>query len=84
VSIKAPGTLPAKEPAMKRNKDVQFCIERFNSMLNRSGLEPEQKSALESALMELKELRRNANPSKHDVYRVVRKVTEVLFSNFTK
>lgn len=68
---------------MKRNRDVQFCIEGLNSMLNRSGLGPEQKSALESALVELKSLRRNANPSKQDVYRVVRKVTELLFRNFT-
>lgn len=69
---------------MKRNKDVRFCIEVLNSMLDRSGLGPEQRSALESALMELKDLRRNANPSKQDVYRVVRRVTEVLLSNFTK
>jgi hypothetical protein len=69
---------------MKRNKDVQFCIGVLNSMLNRSGLGPEQSSALETALVELKGLRRNANPRKQDVYRVVRKVTEVLFANFTK
>ena len=49
---------------MKRNRDVQFSIEVLNSMLNRSGLGPEQKSALETALMELKDLRRNANPGK--------------------
>ncbi|MFZ0273249.1 MAG: hypothetical protein WB524_00835 [Acidobacteriaceae bacterium] len=69
---------------MKRNKDVQFSIEVLNSMLDRSGLGPEQKSALENALLELKGLRRNANPSKQEVYRVVRKVTELLFTNFTK
>lgn len=69
---------------MKRNRDVQFCIEVLKSMLNRGGLGPEQKGALESALMELKGLRRNAKPSKQDVYRVVRKVTEILFTNFTK
>lgn len=69
---------------MKRNKDVQFCIEVLNSMLNRSGLGPEQSSGLEAALVELKGLRRNANPGKQDVYRVVRRVTEVLFKNFTR
>jgi hypothetical protein len=69
---------------MKRNKDVQFCIEGLYSMLNKSGLGPEQKSGLESALVELKDLRRNANPSKQDVYRVIRKVAEVLFKNFIK
>lgn len=69
---------------MRRNKDVQFCIEGLTSMLDRSGLGSEQKSALGTALMELKSLRRNANPSKQEVYRVVRKVTEVLLTNFTK
>lgn len=69
---------------MKRNRDVQFCIEGLNSMLNRGGLGPEQKSALESALMELKGLRRNTNPRKQDVYWVVRKVTELLLTYFTK
>jgi hypothetical protein len=69
---------------MKRNRDVQFSIEVLNSMLNRSGLGPEQKSALETALVELKGLRRNANPGKREVYRVVRKVTELLFIHFTK
>ncbi len=69
---------------MKRNKDVQFCIEQLSSMLNRGGLEPEQKSGLEAALGELKRLRRNANPGKHDAYRVVRKVAEVLVRYFTK
>lgn len=69
---------------MKRNKDVQFCIEQLSSMLNRGGLGPGQKSALEAALEELKDLRRNANPRKQDVYRVVRKVAEVLIKYFTK
>ena len=69
---------------MKRIKDVQFCVEQLRSMLNRGGLGPEQKSALEAALEELKELRRNANPRKQDVYRVVRKVAEVLIKYFTK
>jgi len=69
---------------VKRIKDVQFCVEQLRSMLNRGGLGPEQKSALEAALEELKELRRNANPRKQDVYRVVRKVAEVLIKYFTK
>lgn len=69
---------------MKRSKDVQFCIEQLCSMLNRGGLEPEQKSGLEAALAELKRLRRNANPSKQDVYRAVRRVAEVLIKYFTK
>jgi hypothetical protein len=85
VSIIGTRHLPAKEPAyMKRNKDVQFCIEVLNSMLNRGGFGPEQKSGLEAALGELKQLRRNANPRKQDVYRAVRKVAEVLLKNFTK
>jgi hypothetical protein len=69
---------------MKRYKDLQFCIELLSSMLNGSGLGPEQRSALESALVELKSFRRNANPSKQEAYRVVRKVSEVLLSNFTR
>lgn len=84
MSIQGTRQLAGKGARMKRNKDVQFSIEVLNSMLSRSGLGPEQKSVLESALVELKGLRRDANPRKQKVYRVIRKVSELLFTNFTK
>ena len=56
---------------MRRNKDLQFCIEQLSFMLNRGGCKPEQKSALEAALGELKCLRRKSNPDKQYVYGVV-------------
>jgi hypothetical protein len=69
---------------MRRNKDLQFCIDQLSSMLNRSGCEPEQKSALEAALGELKCLRRKSKPDKHYVYGVVRTVAEALINNFKR
>jgi hypothetical protein len=68
---------------MKRNKDLQFCIEQLCSLLNRSGLGPEQKRVLETALVELKRLRRNANPTKQQVYLAVRRVADALLKSFT-
>ena len=82
--IRGTRLLPVKETAMRRSKDLQFCIEVLTSMLNRSGCEPEQKSALEAALGELRRLRKKSNPDKQYVYEVIRQIAEVLVYNFKR
>jgi hypothetical protein len=51
-------------------------------MLKRDGLEPEQISALEDAEAELTGLGRKPNPSRREIFRVVRKVAEAIIKNF--
>lgn len=67
---------------MKRNKDVQFCLDELQSMQNRDGLGPEQRSALENAKNELKRLRRKPHPTRGEIFKVVRKVAEAIIKNF--
>jgi hypothetical protein len=69
---------------MKKYKDVQFCLDELQSMQNRDGLEPEQRSALENAKRELKQLRRNPHPSRGEIFRVVREVTEAIIESFVR
>ena len=67
---------------MKKNKDVQFCLDELQSMQNRDGLEPEQRSALEKAKSELKRLRRKPHPSRGEIFKAVREVAEAIIKNF--
>jgi hypothetical protein len=69
---------------MKKQRDLQFCIEQLQSMLNRDGLEPEQRGALEHARDKLKQLRRMANPGKRETYETVRQIAEALLSFFKR
>jgi BMFP domain-containing protein YqiC len=63
---------------MKKNKDLQFCLEKLNSLQNRDGFEPEQKRTLEVARRRLKKLRGKANPAKTEIYRAVRQIAEAI------
>lgn len=67
---------------MKQDRNLQFCLDELQSMLNRSGLEPEQRSALENAKRKLKGLRRKPHPSRKEVFDAVREVAEAIISNF--
>jgi hypothetical protein len=67
---------------MKRDKDLQFCLDELQSMQNRDGLEPGRRSALESAKRKLKRLRRTPHPGRKEVFEVVREVAEVIIRNF--
>jgi hypothetical protein len=57
-------------------------MDQLRYMLKRDGLEPEQISALEDAEAELISLGRKPNPSRRDIFRVVRKVAEAIIKNF--
>lgn len=65
-----------------KNKNLKFCMDELRSLQNRSELEPEQRSRLESAMEELKKLWRKANPSRDEVYRTVRSVAEAILTTF--
>ena len=63
-------------------KDLQFSVDQLRFMLRRDGLEPEQISALEEAENELIRLGHKPNPSRREIFRVVRKVAEAIIKNF--
>jgi hypothetical protein len=63
-------------------EDLQFSMDQLRSMLKRDGLEPEQISALEKAEIELIRLGRKTNPTRREIFRVVRKVAEAIVKNF--
>jgi len=63
-------------------EDLQFSMDQLRFMLKRDGLEPEQISALEDAEIELIRLGRKTNPTRREIFRVVRKVTEAVVKNF--
>jgi hypothetical protein len=67
---------------MNKDKDLQFIMDQLQSMLNRDGLEPEQRSALERAKVELKQLRRKPNPTRREIYWAVRKIAEAIIKSF--
>lgn len=67
---------------MKKNRDLQFCLDQLQSMQSRDGLEPEQRSALENAKNEIKRLRRKAHPTRGEIFNAVREVVEAIIKNF--
>jgi hypothetical protein len=67
---------------MKKNKDLQFCLDQLQSMQNRDGLGPEQRSALQNAKNEMGRLRRKAHPKRGEIFKVVREVAEAIIKNF--
>ena len=67
---------------MKKDRNLQFCMDELQSMQNRDGLEPEQMSALENAEVELKRLWRKSNPGRREIFKVVRKVAEAILKTF--
>lgn len=82
VAFAAPASLPEKENGMKDDKNLRFCIDELQSMQNRDGLQPEQRSALENAKSKLKRLRREPHPSRKEVFEVVREVAEAIIKIF--
>jgi len=69
---------------MKDDKNLRFCMDKLQFMQNRNGIEPEQRSALENARNKLKRLRRKSNPSRREIFEVVREVAETIIKIFVK
>jgi hypothetical protein len=74
--------LPEREYCMKHDKNLQFCMDVLESMQNRNGPQPEQKSAPSKAKAKLRKLRRDPNPTRREIFEVVREVAEVILDNF--
>jgi hypothetical protein len=69
---------------MKQNKNLRFCMDELQSMRDRDGCEPEQRSALEKAREKLRRLSRNPNPSREEIFEVVRQVAEAISKSFVR
>ncbi|HMB82726.1 MAG TPA: hypothetical protein VKI40_01625 [Terriglobales bacterium] len=67
---------------MKKNKNLQFCLDELQSMQDRDGIEPEQRSALENAKNKLRRLRRAPHPNREEIFETVREVAEAIIKNF--
>jgi hypothetical protein len=76
------GNCRRRRMVMSKDKNLQFCMDELQSMQDRDGLEPGQRSALEKAEKELKRLWRTPNPTRREIFKVVRKVAEALINNF--
>ena len=74
--------LSEKEDEMSKDKNLQFCMDELQYMQNRDGLEPGQRSALEKAERELRRLWRKPNPTRREIFKVVRNVAEAIINNF--
>jgi hypothetical protein len=59
-------------------KDLNASIAHLRAMLKGNATEPQQREAVERAIDRLKQLRRNPQPTKAEVYRCVREVAEAL------
>jgi hypothetical protein len=73
---------PEKGGTMKRDKNLQYCMDCLRFMQERDGLEPEQSSALEKAKVKLKGLRRTPSPTRREIFEAVRQVAEAIVNNF--
>lgn len=69
---------------MKSQRDLKVCVAVIQAALTRDGLEPEQKNALESALRNIRQLRRSSSLDRARIYRVVRAITEELVKAFVR
>ena len=66
----------------KVTKDLNVSIDRLRALLDGNATEPEQREAVERAIGRLKKLRRNPSPTKVEIFRCVREVTETLLRTF--
>ncbi len=69
---------------MKKVKDVNACIAQLRAIQSKNDSEPEQTKYIHDAIEELRKLRRKSNPSKAEVFRCVRHVTDNLLRAFGK
>jgi len=69
---------------MKRTKDLKACDTELKALQARGDIGSEQKTAIGLARARLRKLGRQLNPSKREVFRCVREVTELLLKAFKK
>ena len=69
---------------MRKKRQYRACIARFDDLLARRDLEPEQRDAIEASRNFLKELSRIRNPTEAEVFRYVGEISERLLKVFRK
>ena len=74
---------PRKEEHMK-SKDLKACLASFKLWQADEALDLGQKEALQRVARQLRKLSRHTNPSRYEVLKVVRMVTEVLWKAYSK
>lgn len=67
-----------KEVDDMKLRAFKACIKRFDALLLRTDLEPEQRSLIELCRLRILELGRNRNPSESEVFRCINDVSERL------
>jgi hypothetical protein len=68
---------------MAKVKELKACIAHLRA-LQASDIEPEQKTAIDEMIVRIKKLSRLQNPTRREVFRCVRDVTELLTKTFVK
>ena len=69
---------------MKQVKDINACIARLRAVRGRNDTEPEQTKCIDEAIELLRELRRKSHPTRAQIARYVRKISEALLDAFKK
>jgi hypothetical protein len=77
-------TYACKGGEIMRSKDLRVSIAALKAIETQTDIEPEQKRRVGVAISRLKRLQRKREPSKAEVYRCVREVTEALVDVFLK
>jgi hypothetical protein len=69
---------------MRKLKQYRACISKFDALLSRSDLGPEQRDAIQAARRVIKELGRMRNADEAEVFRCIGEVSEKLLKAFRK
>jgi hypothetical protein len=69
---------------VKQSRDLRAINAELSALLARGDVGPEQKKYVESAIEELRRLRRKRNPTQADYFSCVRTVAENLLNAFYK
>ena len=73
-----------RRTVMRKLKQYRVCIGKFDALLSRSDLEPEQRDAIKAARRAIKDLSRMRDPDEADVFRCISDVSEKLLKTFRK
>jgi len=73
-----------KEVMQMKYKDMNACIAVLQAIHRRDDTEPEQKRNIEVAIERLRVLRRLDHPSRAEVFRHIREITERIIRAFLK
>jgi hypothetical protein len=69
---------------MKQLKDINACIALLRSVRGRNDTEPEQTKCIDEAIDVIRQLRQKSHPTRAEIARYVRKISEALLDAFKK